>query len=358
VTVVVAAMLGAVALHDSGRRVEAWALAGVIAFGVLWTNLQQYHGSSVAPRDRFAELDSIGARFSGQGPAFYNQADEFAAYFLRREQTSDVAFGLPAARAGVAPRTGSGARLPWDPDELALPGIESYRLLVIGRSPRISRPPANFRLAYQGRYYQVFRREPSPVVLAHVPLGGAFLPSAVPSCSLVTSTARRAAREHAQLAYVAREPVPALDPVTAVRPPNWGEIFGEPLGLIPREPRGDVIGPLKVPRAGRYEIWLQGSFGQPIDISLGGRHVGSVSYEIGPPGQFVKLGETTLPAGSVQAVISWSSSGVSPGEENINHVIGPLVLIPSGTRPEVATLAPAQARSLCGRSLDWIEIVR
>jgi hypothetical protein len=34
------------------------------------------------------------------------------------------------------------------------------------------------------------------------------------------------------------------------------------------------------------------------------------------------------------------------------------MLVPEGTRPEVAQIDPAQARSLCGRSLDWIEIVR
>ena len=358
VTVVMAAMLGAVALHESRRRIEAWALAAVIAFGVLWTNLLQYHGSSVAPRDRLAELDSIGARFSGQGPSFYNQSDEFAAYFLRREAASDPAFGLPPARPGLAPRTPGQSRNPWDPDEFALPTVESFDLLVMGRSPRISRPPANFRLVYEGRFYAVWKREAAPTVLAHVPLGEGLQPSAVPSCSLVAKTAAQATREHARLAYVAREPAPALDPVTALRPPNWGEIAGEPFALIPREQRGSISGPIEVPRAGRYELWLQGSIGQRIEVSLDGRHVGSVSYEIGPPGQFDEIGETVLPAGSTQAVITWPPSKLAPGQENINHSVGPLMLVPSGTHPEVETLAPASARSLCGRSLDWIEVIR
>ncbi len=83
-TVVLMAMLGGAALYDAGRRLEGWALAAVIAGGVLWTNALAYHNLSLAPRARFAELASIGARFSGRGPAFYNLSDEFAVYFLRR----------------------------------------------------------------------------------------------------------------------------------------------------------------------------------------------------------------------------------------------------------------------------------
>jgi hypothetical protein len=147
-------------------------------------------------------------------------------------------------------------------------------------------------------------------------------------------------------------------PTQAVRPPNSGEIAGEPDGLIVREQRGSVIGAIPVPVAGRYEVWLQGSFGQRIQVTLGGRHVGSAAYELGPPGQFVRIGDATLPAGKSLAVITWPASGVAPGEEASDHLLGPLMLVPSGTRLGVSFAAPAQSGSLCGRSLDWIEIVR
>ncbi|HTY97204.1 MAG TPA: hypothetical protein VMB91_09200, partial [Solirubrobacteraceae bacterium] len=96
---VLAAMLGAAALNDYGRRLECWGLAAVIAGGVLWTNALGYKYSAVAPRGRLEELAQIGRRFSGQGPAFYNLSDEFAIHFLRGEAPDDIAIGGPPAPA-------------------------------------------------------------------------------------------------------------------------------------------------------------------------------------------------------------------------------------------------------------------
>ncbi|MGH2913492.1 MAG: hypothetical protein ACRDMX_00730, partial [Solirubrobacteraceae bacterium] len=163
-TAVATAMLGPAALLHYGRRIEAWGLAAAIAFGVLWTTALGYHGASVAPRARLSELSSIDARFKGQGPAFYNLSDEFAAYFLRDLAPTDPGIGEPAARSTAAMPYG---RNPWDPDDLSLSEIEQFRLLVIGNAALASRPPANYRLAYQGRYYDVWRREASPDVLEH-----------------------------------------------------------------------------------------------------------------------------------------------------------------------------------------------
>jgi hypothetical protein len=358
VTVVFAAMLAAASLHASGLRREGWALALVLAGSVLWSNALAYRGSSVAPRDRLGELSSIGDRFAGRGPALYNQSDEFAAYFLRRADPIDVAYTAPGARPDLSARTPGQSRLPWDPDELALSSIDGYHLLVLGRSPRISRPPASFRLVDEGRFYDVWRKEAAPTVLKHVPLGGSLQPDAVPTCALVRKLAGEAARQHARLAYVPRAPVPAFIPTKQARPPNWGLIDGEPFGLIPREQHGSVIGPVTVPSSGRYQVWIQGSFGERVTVSIGGRKVGSVSYEIGPPGQFIEIGNSQLAAGKPQVVITWPGSGTDPGAESIDHALGPLMLVPEGTRTDVTQIAPSQAGSLCRRSLDWIEIVR
>jgi hypothetical protein len=358
VTVVLSAMLGAAALYDWGHRLEAWVLAAVLAGAVLWTNALGYHESSVAPRDRLGELASIGGRFAGLGPALYNQSDEFAIHFLRREDPFDVAFSPPPARAGLAPRTPGQSRRPWDPDEIAPSYLQQFPLLVLGRSPRISRPPANYQLVYEGRYYQVWRRTAAPTVLAHVPLGGPLQPAAVPSCRSVLAIATRAARERAHLAYVARPLVPVLVPTQAERPPNWGEVEGDPTELIPRQQRGSVVGSIVVPRAGLFQVWLEGSFGQRMSVRLAGRRVGSVAYELGPPGQFVRIAQVSLPRGTVAVQITWPGSGLDPGEEGEDRRLGPLMLVPSGATADVALADPANARSLCGRSLDWIEIVR
>ncbi len=179
VPVMLIAMLGAVALYDAGRRLEGWGLALVLTAGVLWTNVLAYRGASVAPRARLAELASIGSRFAGQGPAFYNLSDQFAIHFLRSEAPEDPAISQPTLRPGLPARTLASS--PWDPDELDERYLQGFPLLVLGRSPLDSRPPADYQLAYRGRFYEVWRRTATPQVLENVPLGGPLDPAAVPA---------------------------------------------------------------------------------------------------------------------------------------------------------------------------------
>jgi hypothetical protein len=358
VTAVLTAMLGAVALHDAGRRIEGFLLAAVIAGGVLWTNALSYSNASVAPRGRLAELATIGSRFSGIGPTLYNQADEFAIHFLRTEAIADPATGPLNPRPGLAPRAPAQGRLPWDPDDLDFGYLESFRLLVLGRSPRISRPPADFTLVYRGRFYDVWKRTSTPTVLEHIPLGGALYPESVPSCHLVLAAAARAAREHAQLAYVERSPAPAFIPTLAAHPPNWGLVAGDPYELIPRQQPGEVTGTVSVTTPGVYQVWLESSLSQRFPVWVGHHYVGSVSYELGPQGQFVHVGAVTLGAGRQPVRIVRPSVNLAPGQDSTGMLLGPLMLVRAVDPPPVSELDPTRARSLCGRSLDWLEIVR
>jgi hypothetical protein len=352
---VVTAMLGPVALHDAGRRIEAWGLAAVIAAGVLWTNALGYHDASVAPRARLQELSSIDARFSGQGPAFYNLSDEYATYFLRDLAPTDPALGPPVPRtAAVAPA----GRQPWDTDALSFSYLQTFRLLVIGNAALTSRPPSDFKLVYQGRFYDVWKRTSSPQVLAHIPLGGLLYPAAIPRCSVVRSVAARARRADAQIAYVARRQVPLIVPVDATRPPNWGEVSGDPLSLIPRGDPGVVTGNISVPTAGRYTVAVDGSLSQKLDFLVDGHDVGSVSYELGPPGQITRVGSVTLSAGTHRVTVIRPANNLTPGDGGTGRLLGPVVFLRGNTLGSVSTLAPSQAHQLCGQSLDWLEIVR
>jgi len=358
-TVMLIAMLGAVALHESGQRLAGWVLAVVIAGGVLWTNVVAYRGAGVAPRARFAELASIGSHFSGKGPAFYNLSDEFAIDFLGSEAPADPAIEPPTPRPGLSPRpTFAQLRAPWDLDELYEPYLQSFPLLVLGRSPLESRPPANYRLAYQGHYYEVWRRSATPQVLEHIPLGGPLDPAAVPRCASVMALARRAADEHARLAYAIGAPLSVLVPTQAQRPPNWEPVVGDPYSLIPHQGKGAVRGALRIQSSGRYALWLRGSFSRQVQIRIDGRRVGSASYELGTPGQSVPMGELDLGAGAHQVSIVLPGEGLAPGEQVRHQTIGPLVLAPASGVEPVAEVQPAAARTICGRSLDWIEIVR
>jgi hypothetical protein len=95
-----------------------------------------------------------------------------------------------------------------------------------------------------------------------------------------------------------------------------------------------------------------------VRIAIDGQRLASDSYEIGPLGQFVPMGKADLSAGAHEVSIVVPGEGLAPGERSRRQMLGPLVLAPSGQTEEVAEVEPAHARSLCGRALDWIEIVR
>jgi hypothetical protein len=357
-TVVLTAMLGAAALDDGNRRIEAWLLALAIAGGVLWTNALGYRYAAIAPRAQLSELSSINSRFSGQGPTFYNLADEYAVHFLRNSAPTDPVLTPPKARPAVPPRTVSTARLPWDPDDVSLDYLEGFRLLVLGRSPRNSRPPSNFSLVYQGRYFEVWERGASPRVLTHVPLGTGLEPAAVPKCSVVQATAAQAAREHARLAYVARAPDPAFVPSQGDYPAGWGRVAGDPYSIYPKRGGGGVVGYVNVAQPGRYDVWVQSSVTQPFQVAVGVDRVGSVSNTLGPDGQFTRVGSVTLAPGRQPVLILRASNDLRPGSAGTGWLLGPLILVPQGPTEKVSEISPQDARSLCGRSLDWLEIVR
>jgi len=358
VTVLLIVMLGAAALHESGRRVEGWGLAVVLAGGVLWTNALAYRQASAAPRARLTELAFIDHRFSGQGPAFYNLSDEFAIHFLRSVAPADSALGPPTPRPGLPPRAPAQARMSWDPDELDEAYLQSFPLLVLGRSPSGSRPPSDYRLAYRGRYYDVWRRTATPQVLEHVALGGGLDPAAAAPCATVMALAGSARRERARLAYVFRSPIPTLVPTASKRPNNWGLVDGYPYALIPRHEPGAIVGAIQVQSSGRYQAWLQGSFSRQIQLWIDGRRVSTDAYELGPPDQVVPIGELDLRAGVHNVEIVVPEDSLAPGVEVANQTLGPLMLAPSSGAEPVGEVDPAHAHSLCRRSLDWIELVR
>ncbi len=367
--VTLSAMLGAAALHDVGRRIEAWVLAAVIAGGVLWTNALAYHHASIAPRNRFAELAYIGNRFAGQGPTFYNLWDTGAVHFLRREAPTvpNTWSPPPPLAPGVQARAGDQARLAWDTNDIALSYLESYRLLVLGRSPVASRPPANFKLAYQGAFYSVWRRTSTPDVLVHVPVGGGLDRAGVANCQEIKQLGKTAARTGARLAYVPRSPLPALIPTQASRPADWAPSgvtqAVDPYSVEISPEDGSVTGSVRIAQPGRYQVWLELSASQRLLISVGGRLVGSTASDLASPGQYVKVGDVTLSAGAQPVVIKSSirklePGYVLPGNDGTGEILGPLVLVPDGADPKMSEIAPENARQLCGQSLNWVEIVR
>jgi hypothetical protein len=143
-------------------------------------------------------------------------------------------------------------------------------------------------------------------------------------------------------------------------PPRWRG-YGAYPGTLTNDGPGRIDARIKLPARTRYEVWLEGSFGRPVNVLVDGRKVGAVSYELGNPGQYLRVGGVALSRGRHRITILVGGGSLHPGnagaDANLRH-IGPLVFSsPANERRAVRYLAPARARALCHARVDWIELV-
>jgi hypothetical protein len=314
-------------------RVPALAAAAAVAFGVLWSNGLAFHGVTLAPHDQLSELEEIGERFAGQGPALMTEYQPYGVrHFLRR---LDPEGASELRRRPVLKVDGSVAQQGETPDldELAIDGVLVYRTLVLRRSPVASRPPFPYELRWQGRWYEVWQRGPTGAeVAAHLPLGDAANPAAVAECPEALAIVEGAR----QLATVARtNPIAVL----TVRPSGVQEAF-------------------VVPAPGRYSLWLAGSRRARAYVHVDGRPLGSAPAHFERAGQYEQLGTVDLAPGIHTIRVRLDSRFLDPGTGAPDYGLGPLVVAPASQRRTVTTTEPVAAARICGRTLDWVEALR
>ena len=205
--VVFGALVGTGLLAAGGRRVAGAVVGLLVCGGVLWSNVLAYSEVNLAPHDRHQELEQIGDRIAGEGPALMTEYEPYGVRHFLREADAE---GASELRRRVVPlRSGAPLRklATADIDEFELAGIRSYRTLVLRRSPVASRPPSVYRLLSRGRFYDVWQLTPGAEdsLLEHIPLGSRRDPAARPRCAQVRALGRRAAAAGGRLA-VARAP--------------------------------------------------------------------------------------------------------------------------------------------------------
>jgi hypothetical protein len=361
--VVLAAMLGPAALAAWGRRIPALIISATIAGGVLVSSAYAYHDVSLAPRDRLGELEQIGARISGKGPTLYSEFEEFGKHFLRKGAPEGTSEGWqrrygPFVTGHQYPNFGG----LYDIDDLELSYVLSYNTLVLRRSPVASRPPSSFRRTFHGRYYEVWQKVPGAYrILEHVRLGGGLgtQRGSKPDCAPVRRFANLALRANGRYAYVSAARSLVLFPTRTAFPPNWYVDSTDKLSLRPRGP-GKVVGSVVVSRPGAYDVWIRGSFGRGVGVSVAGDHVGSVGHEVNGRGTYEKAGTVELAVGRNVIELDRGGGDLSPGD-GMGELLGPVVLAPSASDDAESTVRYLQPRSyetLCRRNLDWIEVVR
>jgi hypothetical protein len=351
---------GAIAwpIEFGGRRGPAVAavLGVLVVGGIVWSNALAYRDVNLAPRPQLAELEHIGSRIAGQGPTLMTEYQPYGVrHFLRDadpEGASELRRRLVLTVEGKELPKGAAT----DTDQLQLGGLMIYRTLVLRRSPAQSRPPLPYRLIDDGDFYEVWQRPEGTegTVIRHLGLGDVVQPSAVPACKRVLALAQ-SAPAGSRLAAAAQPEVVALPLSATSYPAPWAQ--DDPSYPVPSG-AGTLSAAFEVPRRGAYAIWLGGSVRPDVTTTVDGVEIGAVRNQLNNAGEYVLLGRTRLSPGRHRVEITFGGTDLHPGSGGQAAPIGPLVLAPSdASQARVSYFDPSDARRLCGRPWDWIELI-
>ena len=354
-----AALSGAGMLWAMRRPHPAIGAAGLLATvalagGVLWSNVLAYHDVTLAPRPRLAELQHIGRLLADKGPTFFDEYEKYAERHFLRDGTP-LLLGKNGVEIG-------------DLDFFPLSKLEPYRSIVTRRSPVESRPPSIYHLAWQGRYYELWQRPAHPAmsILEHISLGE---PAATAPCPELRRLSVQALREHARIVAAERPAPIVVHGDQTVWPRGWAHNASEHR-LTPDAP-GQAVGHIAVASSQVYELWLDGSFGRGFEVTVDGRRVGAVEHELSVLGGYAHVADISLTVGIHTFGFSYPHANLlepGSGDENLRPSrggvategftwLGAVALQPESPPSELIELAPQDATQLCGRPLDWIELV-
>ena len=336
--------------------VLAAALAVAVGVGVGVSDVFALHDSRVAPRDRMLALREAGDRLAGRGPILFNEAEEFAKYFGgRRELNASTESITPLQVQLRAPTSVFGQY--FDLDLQLLPYVQRFPNILKRRSPSASRPPAQYRQVFANRYYEGWIRGSSPKVLVHLPLQGRDKATAPAACSDVRSLVRTGRRLDGDVALVAAPgpEVVTMDttPRRALAGPRARSVRpGDGLDDRSRQGgRADQGGP----RSGAYRLWVRGTFPRATFVSVDGVRRATVRGS-NTPGQWLGNVAVRLTAGTHEVEVLVPGGSPRPGDGAI-VTVGPVAFV-AARSAGLQTVPLARWRSLCGRELDWIELVR
>jgi len=369
----------------SRSRPAGVVVIGLIAGGVLYSNVLGYRNATIGPVGELADLEHIGTLVGGKGPTFVNDFAVYAdRYFLREGDPVEPAefrsVLLPLSDGTVLTKSAAA-----DLDSFAVSTLTPYRSIVTPSAPVQSRPSSLYRLIWAGRHYQLWQRpaRPTETVLAHVPFGdstktpycgstqpaaGAAPGPARPICSIqpvgkapckqVAALGRYAATHHAELVAAERPPNIFAMGTEIQRPPKWG-VTPSAGSISPLYP-GVASLRINVARTAHYALWLGGSFGRGFEVAVDGQAIGRTENEQSMIDGYAPVGDFILRPGIHRFTLTYPRAGLGPGTgDQLLTTLTSVVFapVPQGLG-QLTTVSPRQASSLCGKSVDWIEVVR
>jgi hypothetical protein len=105
-------------------------------------------------------------------------------------------------------------------------------------------------------------------------------------------------------------------------------------------------------------LWLGGSFARGFEVSVDGRRVSTVKDELSAFGGYVHVADLPLRADVHRFTLAYPHADLTSGSGDDEFTsLSAIALQPQSPRSELIEVAPRQAAKLCGRPLDWIEIV-
>jgi hypothetical protein len=357
--VVLLAWGGVAALRTLPGRALTLGAAGLLALalagGVLASDVLQYRSSNLAPTARYQELASLNSRFAGRGPTLFTDFDEYSLYLLRDLDVGGPDFVYPPPALAAA---AGGYGNPVDLNRVGPSALLAYPLIVTRRDPQAPRPPSAYRLAWQGSYYEVWRREAgAPAALDHLALAG----TPATQCRQIGREVQVTAAQKPQAGggRVVVAPAPTIVSIALARSPHparWGHQRG---GLV-MSSAGSLRARFGLPAAGVWQVWVKGQIMPAVALSIDGRALASIAGQLSGnslvpdvvPPLTVRLG-----AGMHSLTVTRPGATLAPGDGG-SAVLDGVVLTPGATDPAaVREVAMSSWRSLCGGRYDWVELV-
>jgi hypothetical protein len=343
------------------------AAAATVAVGVAWSASMIYAHVWVTPEERLGEYRTIVDRFEGRADVtLLADRDQYGIHLLRELGPWDD-WGYRQPHRGFRfldnhPPTPD--RAP-DLDDYTDDHVNRFDFLLERRSPGGSRAPSNYRPAFETEHYRMWERT-GPPAREHMALGsdGQAGSAAVacrgtrPSSPAIRALVRRALKAGTPLVAA----VQADPPTTVITPDMWLGLDNKravPAPEMVAGRGGGASGPARV-APGRYEAWIQGSFGPGVRLATHvpgrrpSRNVGDVYNDLGTPG-WQRFGSVDVERGMVLQTGGIGRPRLLAGSSHFN-IIGPTKLIRAGAATTIERIQPRDAARLCGRSVDWIEL--
>jgi hypothetical protein len=321
-------------------------------FGVATSNYLAYRHTWIAPSEKVQELQTIGKKFKDEGPALLTEYAVFGArYFLRdlqAESASELRVNPILMRDGKELQKGFAA----DIDLFDNSAISPYKLLVLKHTGSASRPLFNYDLAYEGKYYDVWKQNNfGNTKIKSIPLGNNYFPSETPRCSTIKELTANAP---GKIYAAERKPTSLSSLSDGQLQPNWIADQGNPGAVIPVN-GGYLQGIVEVDKTADYQWFIGGSYPGKLKIFLDQKLIftGHTFFE-GNKYLSNYLFTSEVTAGKHLLEIRYSKPLLKVGA-GANEAFGPIYLSSeTAAQAKVISASQGEIEKLCNKNLDWI----